>query len=93
MSEIKTYDLEGNTCPYCNKKVDAVTTSNKDNPRQPQEGDLTVCFDCGNISVFGHGMKMRPCRDEDLENASEDLVVSLFQLADRIKQRRMFDHG
>jgi hypothetical protein len=40
-------------CPYCKTGVDACTGSS------PKEGDISVCFHCGEILIFRDGKPFR----------------------------------
>ncbi len=48
---------KGNPCPTCGKLLDACTSAEGDS--SPSPGDLSVCWYCGEILVFGKGMKQR----------------------------------
>jgi hypothetical protein len=44
-------------CPYCGVKHD-VATAQKAGDR-PGEGSVSVCIECGEISMFTRGMRLR----------------------------------
>ena len=53
------------TCPFCRQRHDAVTTAIRDGEPVPVEGDVSICFTCGEFSVFdATGGARKPTRAE-----------------------------
>jgi len=53
-------------CPHCNHEIDT-NTNVKDETLKPKEGDLSVCFYCATVLVFGKDLKQRVATKSELE--------------------------
>jgi hypothetical protein len=64
-------------CPYCGTVQDRHTAYGADKPRSPREGDIAVCTDCAQVSVFDSDLAMkrwpvaRPLPDDIRERVLE----------------------
>jgi hypothetical protein len=74
-----THDMKM-TCPHCGKCHDAVTAV-QDKVFYPDDGDASVCFDCGKVSIFdskGNSGSRKPTADEQRElDADEGLQKAI----------------
>lgn len=52
------------SCPQCGTTHDAAGNPSADRP--PQDGDLTVCIECGEILCFS-GQKLRRLRHHEMK--------------------------
>lgn len=68
-------DLRDNpsACSACGAHLSAATGA--DNDDRPNEGDVSVCITCGNITIFDENLKLRPATPEEYnEIASAPLI-------------------
>jgi hypothetical protein len=65
-------------CPFCRHPLDRVTAG-PDNPDAvPQEGDITVCIQCGGLLVFKDDLKVRPpTAEEQAEIMADPQVIQM----------------
>ena len=60
-----------NICPYCGTKLDIATKVNNfkiDNESMPKPGAISLCFSCGELSIFNDGLYMRKMTQKDMED-------------------------
>jgi len=57
-------------CPWCGKHLDRSSSVNCE--EAPEEGDFTLCFGCGEWSVFASGMHLRKPDDEEFDEIGTD---------------------
>lgn len=65
------------TCPYCGKLNDKATAEQDANP---EVGDVSVCFYCGEIGVYTNilgVMSIRKMREEDIDTMSSETLQSI----------------
>lgn len=43
-------------CPYCGK-LNELASSQTDRGAKPDDGDVSICIDCGNVALFDKTMK------------------------------------
>lgn len=67
---MKTFDHPETPCPYCAGVLEAATPAKPDEP-EPEPGDITICFTCAGILVFGHDLSPREPSRAELEAALE----------------------
>lgn len=53
------------TCPICGENLNAATQVNNEAVK-PEPGDVSVCFVCGEISIFGPDLKLTAAKESDL---------------------------
>ena len=58
------------SCPFCGKMNDSHASVGK--PGMPNEGDASICIDCGNVSIYeagalGHMRKPTPEEQAELD--------------------------
>lgn len=72
---MKSIKIKQHICPNCNYHMDAVTPISDDNDnieqQGPQENDLTLCFNCGQILQFQKDLSVIPVKIEDLHDLDE----------------------
>lgn len=76
------------TCPGCGVGLDGHDGVTVNGP--PADGDVTICFDCGEIAVFDAGVtRLRePTNDEMLDIRTSETWAAVREVRDRIKNRR-----
>jgi hypothetical protein len=47
------------TCPHCSYEIDASTGVFQDEAIKPSEGSVSICLNCGKLSVFTKNLKLR----------------------------------
>lgn len=78
------------TCPYCGAMADGATAPNEaGRPRLPAEGDIGICCECIEISIFqADGQKRKPTAAELIEIAGDPNVTLLVNWARRDSSRK-----
>lgn len=66
-----TFKIPKHTCPYCGKVNDAATRTSEE-PSFPSAGALTVCFGCGEWSIFEADFSLRKPTDSEEATLWED---------------------
>lgn len=73
-------------CPFCGVTHDAISGMNA---HVPSEGDISICFDCGNPSVFDSALDLHKMSEEDMKQLPPQVVL----LSNKIKKARGNEHG
>jgi len=64
-------------CPFCGEEHEAVTAARENASSIPDDGDVSICFKCGKVSLFDRaadGGVRRPTKKEQRDlNRSENL--------------------
>jgi hypothetical protein len=60
----------GRPCPYCGYTLNAATPAKEGEPG-PSPGDISLCFNCGEILVIDEGLVIREPTPEELERAEK----------------------
>lgn len=81
---METTHLDPTPCPSCGKKLDAATAVSE--AARPKDGDLTVCFYCGSILVFGENLSLSVAKIDD--GALDNATAQCLALSAEIKRRR-----
>lgn len=65
-------------CPYCHEELDRSTGMSPYNPedKKPSPGDVSVCSECGEISIFDQDMNMVKPSDEERAELIQDEHVA-----------------
>lgn len=62
-------------CLECGEQLDAATSNNEpDAEVLPSEGDVSICFSCGNVAIFTDKLFLRPPNNgesREIENSPE----------------------
>ena len=70
-------------CPSCGKRMDAAAFANNAQHVEPESGDVSICFHCGQFMVFDDDLRLRLptpaershlARDEHAEAARNALL-------------------
>lgn len=64
-----TNGLPESLCPICSQKLDAVTSLKQD---EPELGDVSICFQCGNILQFGSDLKLYQASKKTIGELKKD---------------------
>lgn len=76
------------TCPSCGSKHDACSAIGYDEPQVPDPGNISLCIDCGDLSVFDDNLELRlPTVEEMKKFLQVDAIVKAMFLV------KMFHHG
>lgn len=57
-------------CPWCGRSMDRMSSVNAD--AVPEEGDVSLCFGCGEWCVVDNGMHLRKPNDKEFEEIGTD---------------------
>lgn len=73
-------------CPWCGRQMDRVSSVNLD--AVPEEGDITLCFGCGEWCVFDDGLHLRKPSDEefDIIGSDPDMMKARWAWTETIKR-------
>jgi hypothetical protein len=63
------YHTIDTNCPHCGHKANAATCTHDD--AAPNEGDVGICFKCGEWNVYGDDMQLRLPTDAELAEIAE----------------------
>lgn len=74
------------TCRGCGAGLDASTNVTDD--CQPKDGDLSICFYCGEYAVFSDAGFRPLTQEEELEVAGDPRVQSILREMLRFKGKR-----
>ena len=74
-----TTKLASIACPFCGKPLDRAICPKED--VVPVEGDLTVCFGCGGVMVFGKELVLRPASQEELDELDDATRLDLVRIS------------
>ena len=82
-----SYAMPGAMCLRCGYFVDRATNVTDEN--KPNEGDFTVCLNCGALNRFDKNMRLVPCSEHDPElyELRPDRLNALRLTQDFIRQR------
>ena len=69
-------------CPSCGKILDAA--SPLEEGAKPSPGDITLCFYCSSILVFGEDFALREMSSHEFENLDMDFQLQLRHLQQQI---------
>jgi hypothetical protein len=75
------------TCPYCGYKTDAVALMGGET-HPPEAGNLSICIDCCNVSVFMDGHSLRLPTSKELIEFDKDYDLQLGIRACKITNRK-----
>lgn len=70
--------VKASTCPRCQYKMDAASCL-EDETARPNEGDLTVCLNCGQVLVFDHEIEPTLPTPTDLAKLDRETKRQLFR--------------
>jgi hypothetical protein len=62
-----TYDIRETQCPECGYKIELAVTVTEVELRAPKPGDVSVCFNCGQLSVWDKERRLRRPSLEETE--------------------------
>lgn len=72
MGDVDEGPMSSGTCPGCGAVHDAAT-SPFDPGLRPDEGSISVCFECSHVAIFtGQGLEVREPTDEELVTVLAD---------------------
>lgn len=79
---MKSFNVPSCYCPQCNHPLEIASTMPHSAQAIPKPGSFSVCINCGQISKFGHDMRMElPTRAEVrmvMREVPEALMVRKF---------------
>ena len=82
---MSTVEVPKMKCPTCGKINDLATCieDNRGDGGKPQQGDMSLCFSCGELFVFTPELTLRKSTQEERELASRQLSIASAQAAIR----------
>lgn len=76
-------------CPRCNHQLNALgTPDGLPGDRGPQEGDVSICIECGQLLIIQADLTMRLPTQEEIDNAVDDPKIY-----DLVEQWMDFDNA
>ena len=57
---------------------------------EPSVGDFTLCIRCGNVLIFGAGMRLRVARPKEIDELPRETFITLGRVQQLIFQKK---HG
>ena len=63
-------------CPNCGKNLNAATGVT-DNESSPRKDDLTVCYYCAEILLYGEDLQLIKCPKEVIDDLPKETVCDL----------------
>ena len=82
---MKTTKLKKDYCPACGVEHTAATSLNED--VIPEEGDVSLCIECGIILAFNKDLTLRLARFEDYNNLDAKQFLFIKKAQEVIKNR------
>lgn len=90
----KTYDIPPCLCPYCGRKVEAMTGQGHNSA--PKNGDIAICIGCHGVQVFEGGIVRKAGVEEVREILEQNgapgrqfkAAVRTLAVLDRLKHLR-----
>lgn len=75
-------------CPFCGTRHDRVCEAKPDSDAFPRNGDVTICFSCGEACVFADvdGGLRKPSKKEQREFARDETLIKARTVWREIKQ-------
>ena len=64
--------VKSHTCPNCHYQMDAVSAIDNTEDINPQEHDITLCYNCGQILEFQKDLSVLPVSKTTLDNLDEE---------------------
>ena len=74
-------------CPNCSRVLDGATAVDTDHA--PQEGDISICFYCHNLSIYqgnGKDLHLAPVTEELKNKLPQDVLDNITELITKIKR-------
>lgn len=71
-------------CPGC-ANIMTVQKPMLDNDDEPKEGDVSICFNCGQLNIFTKDMKLAQLSIEDKASIPPELLVELEKISNKLK--------
>lgn len=86
-AEMKTTDVPAHLCPTCGDRNNAA--SNMEG-YTPHAGAVSICINCGEITVFNEDLTQRIPTEEEMVDIKENgswAQIQIFQIAIRVRGR------
>lgn len=68
------FDLPRSTCPQCRYKLNSATNMHGGR-KEPDEGCLSVCLNCGQLLIYGADLTLRRCSSSEIAELMKDRDV------------------
>jgi NAD-dependent SIR2 family protein deacetylase len=75
---LKGVDVPVHTCPACGESTDR--SAYPEAQRGPQPGDVSVCYNCGYVTLFEEGLMRRPLTQAELDALPEDVLMMITRI-------------
>lgn len=86
---MKTFYTPKSVCPTCGYVVDAASIAvGPESCRPPSEGDISLCFKCGEVMVFRDDLSLRLALLDDLLGLTSEARETLEMAQRRIREER-----
>jgi hypothetical protein len=82
--------IPGSACLNCGRNLDATTSIYRtDHNKSLRSGDISICFYCSHIAVFGDDLRIRGLTDtEMIEIAGRKDIIAAIEAIAIIKNKR-----
>jgi len=78
--------LPDDACPFCGHVCNAASTLDGDTA-PPEEGDASVCLECGSLVIYGPGLRLRrPTRRQTRELCAYPEVAAVLKAVGDFKR-------
>lgn len=84
---LKEHRVRSFACLHCGKILDAASGVDDDD-MPPKPGDVSICFYCGNIAVFGDNLLLRQPTDKEIIALAGDRQLLAVQRARGIAMKK-----
>ncbi len=79
---METTIVEEQICPYCGHSLDVHSTAEG----KPEDGDISICFYCGEIIIFSEHLSLLKCNVNEL-NLDSDVLGEILRIQKKIKNK------
>jgi len=80
MSAAQSFRHTESRCPQCNYKLDASTHIQGEQPGMPEDGDFSLCLNCGQVLRYGPNQLLRKANAVDIDELMRDSAEGWAQI-------------
>lgn len=81
--------MRKNNCPFCKTTLTAATSIDLENPAVPNPGDVSICFECGEILQYTSDMALEPVDKSRLRELGDTDFFMLGNIQRKILKRNL----
>jgi len=88
MSSLPSYRHAASRCPQCSYRLDASTKAHGEKGA-PEEGDASVCINCGQVLIYAADLSLRKATAEEIRELMDNAKAwAVIESAQRFIQHR-----